>query len=78
MNDENSPNVTWANTFVRVNYHLCRTFQCHIIFVANQMILGKVFKMPRDRKKTFGSCNGDRFVNEKVLHVQPPAMVYLD
>ena len=32
-NDENSPTVTW-DTFVRVNYHLCWGFQCHIIFVA--------------------------------------------
>ena len=38
--------------FARVNYRLCRGFQCHIIFVANQtcLILGKVFKIPRDRK----------------------------
>ena len=78
MNDENSPSVTWANTFVHVNYHLCRGCQCHIIFIANQtcLILGKVFKMPCDKKKTLGSCNGDLFVNEKV--VQPPAMVDLD
>ena len=45
--------VTWANIFVRVNYHLCRGFQCHIIFVANQtyLILGNVFKMPHERKR---------------------------
>ena len=49
MNDENPPTVTWANTFVRVNYDLCQGFQCH----ANQtcLILGKVFKMPRGRKR---------------------------
>ena len=36
-----------------LNYHLCRGLQCHIIFVANQtcLIFGKVFTMPRDRKK---------------------------
>ena len=40
-------------TFVSVSYLLCRGFQCHIIFVANQtcLIFGKVFKMPRDRKR---------------------------
>ena len=66
--------------FARVNYRLCLGFHCHIIFSANQtcLILGKVFKMPRDKKKknTLGSCNGDLFVNEKV--VQPPAIVDLN
>ena len=44
-NDENSSKITWANTFVRVNYHVCQCFQSHIIIVANQtcLILGKVF-----------------------------------
>ena len=36
----------------------------------------RFFKMPRDRKKTLGSCNGDLFVNEKA--VQPPSVVDLD
>ena len=41
-NDENSPNVTWANIFLRVNYYFCRGFECNITFVANQtcLILG--------------------------------------
>ena len=35
--------ITWANTFVRVNCHLCQCFHCQIIFVANQtgLILSK-------------------------------------
>ena len=69
INDDNSPNITWANTFVHLNYHLCLGFQCHIIFVANQNIFdfGQSFTNVLWQKKTLGSCNGDLVVNEKVV-----------
>ena len=65
--------------FVLVNYHLCRGFQCHITSVANPtcLILGKVSKMPRDRKRRTAVVM-EIFLLTKQWYVQPPAMVDLD